>query len=126
PAATGARGPRYGAARARAGARAAVRGNRRPALRHRAAVRGRGHHETGAATGKPLAARDHAMSAVHTVVVDGNRPYPIHIGADLLADGALLAASLRGRQALIVSDANVAPLYAPRVEAALRSARPDL
>ena len=66
------------------------------------------------------------MSAVRMVMVDGNRPYPIHIGADLLEDGALLAASLRGGHALIVSDANVAPLYAPRVEAALQATRPDL
>ena len=66
------------------------------------------------------------MSAVRTVSVDGNRPYPIHIGPDLLQDGALLAASLRGRHALIVSDSNVAPLYASRVEAALRATRPAI
>ncbi|HSM11170.1 MAG TPA: 3-dehydroquinate synthase [Lysobacter sp.] len=66
------------------------------------------------------------MSAASMLMVDGNRPYPIHIGADLLRDGALLAGSLRGRHALIVSDANVAPLYAPDVEAALQAARPDL
>ncbi|MDQ3511382.1 MAG: 3-dehydroquinate synthase, partial [Pseudomonadota bacterium] len=41
-------------------------------------------------------------------------------------DGALMAASLRGRHALIVSDANVAPLYAAHIKAALHCARPDL
>jgi 3-dehydroquinate synthase len=60
------------------------------------------------------------------VDVDGAAPYRIHIGPGLLDDGALLTATLRGRHALIVSDANVAPLYAKRVEAALREARPEL
>ena len=65
-------------------------------------------------------------TAPHIVAVAGNAPYRIHIGAGLLDDGALLTATLRGRHALIVSDANVAPLYAKRVEAALRTAQPDL
>ena len=43
----------------------------------------------------------------------------------LLDDGALLASHLRGRHALIVSDSQVAPLYAQRVQAALAAARPD-
>ena len=62
----------------------------------------------------------------HSVDVGGSTPYRIHVGAGLLDDGALLVATLRGRHALIVSDANVAPLYADQVEASLRSARPDL
>ncbi|MBZ0087601.1 MAG: 3-dehydroquinate synthase [Thermomonas sp.] len=62
----------------------------------------------------------------HTVDVGGSTPYRIHVGTDLLDDGALLASTLRGRHALIVSDANVAPLYADRVEASLRAACPDL
>ncbi|HOC11595.1 MULTISPECIES: 3-dehydroquinate synthase [Thermomonas] len=65
-------------------------------------------------------------TAPQIVAVGGNAPYRIHIGAGLLDDGVLLTATLRGRHALIVSDANVAPLYAKRVEAALRAAQPDL
>ncbi|RPD87999.1 3-dehydroquinate synthase [Luteimonas sp. 100069] len=60
------------------------------------------------------------------VAVAGDPPYTIHIGPDLLDDGALLARPLRGRDAMIVSDAHVAPLYADRVAAALQAARPDL
>jgi 3-dehydroquinate synthase len=63
---------------------------------------------------------------LHTVEVGGTSPYRITIGAGLLDDGSLLAATLRGRHALIVSDSHVAPLYADRVEAALHRARPAL
>lgn len=66
------------------------------------------------------------MSGVRTVDVGGDAPYTIAIGPGLLDDGVRLASPLRGRHALIVSDANVAPLYADRVEAALRAARPAL
>ncbi|RNF86020.1 3-dehydroquinate synthase [Montanilutibacter psychrotolerans] len=70
------------------------------------------------------------MSGIATVSVAATASsvpdYTISIGPGLLDDGALLAASLRGRHALLVSDANVAPLYAQRVEAALRAARPGL
>ncbi|MCC7096608.1 MAG: 3-dehydroquinate synthase [Thermomonas sp.] len=62
--------------------------------------------------------------SLHTVDVEGRAPYRIHIGPGLLDDGALLAQTLRGRHALIVSDGNVAPHYAARVESALRTARP--
>ena len=65
-------------------------------------------------------------TSLHEVEVAGTAPYRIGIGPGLLRDGALLAATLRGRHALIVSDGNVAPLYLHRVEAALRAARPDL
>jgi 3-dehydroquinate synthase len=65
------------------------------------------------------------MSALHTVKVDGEARYDILIGPGLLGD-ARIAHTLRGKHALIVSDANVAPLYADRVEAALRSGRPAL
>ena len=61
----------------------------------------------------------------HEVAVAGDAPYTIHIGAQLLDDGALLARSLRGRDVMLVSDANVSPLYADRVAAALQAARPD-
>ena len=60
------------------------------------------------------------------VEVGGAAPYAIHVGPGLLADGASLAATVRGRHVLLASDAHVAPLYADRVEGALRSARPDL
>jgi 3-dehydroquinate synthase len=65
-------------------------------------------------------------ATLHTVEVAGATPYRIHIGPGLLDEGALLARTLRGRHALLVSDANVAPLYADRVEAALRAATPEL
>ncbi|WP_449448479.1 3-dehydroquinate synthase [Thermomonas brevis] len=63
---------------------------------------------------------------LHTVEVGGAAPYQIHIGPGLLDDGALLATTLRGRHALLVSDTHVAPLYADRVDAALRAAHPAL
>ncbi len=66
------------------------------------------------------------MSATCTVEVGGSHPYPIHIGPGLLADGAALARHARGRHVLLVSDSQVAPLYAGAVEAALRSAAPQL
>jgi 3-dehydroquinate synthase len=63
---------------------------------------------------------------VRGVEVGGARPYRIEIASGLLDDGSALAAPLRGRHALLASDGNVAPLYADRVEEALRHARPDL
>ncbi|GAB3342749.1 3-dehydroquinate synthase [Marilutibacter aestuarii] len=66
------------------------------------------------------------MTAMHTVEIGGDAPYAVRIAPGLLDDGATLRAPLRGRHALLVSDANVAPLYADRVEAALRRARPGL
>jgi len=65
------------------------------------------------------------MSGVHTIAVGGARPYDIRVGPGLLDDGAALAAQLRGRHVLLVSDGNVAPLYAARVIAAL-SGRADV
>ncbi len=66
------------------------------------------------------------MSApIQQVEVGGAAPYRIDIAPGLLDDGALLASHLRGRHALIVSDSQVAPLYAQRVQAALASVRPD-
>ncbi|WP_246022809.1 3-dehydroquinate synthase [Cognatilysobacter terrigena] len=52
--------------------------------------------------------------------------YPIHIGAGLVADGTALVDAVRGRHALIVTDAHVAPLYLPVLDATLRRLRPDL
>lgn len=64
------------------------------------------------------------MSAQH-INVAGAQPYRITIAPELLHDGELLASSLRGKQALVVSDGNVAPLYARIVVDALHAARPD-
>ena len=41
----------------------------------------------------------------------GDRSYPIHIGETLLTRGDLLVPALAGRDVLIVTDENVAPLY---------------
>ncbi len=59
------------------------------------------------------------MSASRRIDVGGAHPYAIHVGPGLLDDGAALAAHVRGRHALLVSDGNVAPRYAARVVAAL-------
>jgi len=60
------------------------------------------------------------------VAVAGDHPYAIHIGPGLLQDGALLAATLRGRDAFVVSDRAVAPLYLQGVLDALRTVDPGL
>jgi 3-dehydroquinate synthase len=65
------------------------------------------------------------MTDRRTVAVGGTQPYTITIAPGLLDDGALLAAHLRGRHALVVSDGHVAPLYGQAVVEALRSQRPD-
>ena len=67
-----------------------------------------------------------AGTGMREVDVAGDPAYRIAIGPGLLDDGALLVSALRGRHVLIVSDSNVAPLYADRLEAVLRSARPSL
>ncbi|MFV0276175.1 MAG: 3-dehydroquinate synthase [Parahaliea sp.] len=57
---------------------------------------------------------------VHTFHVElGERSYPIYIGRALFADPALLARHIGGRQVVLVSNATVAPLYAPRLLSAL-------
>ncbi|MDQ3286840.1 MAG: 3-dehydroquinate synthase [Pseudomonadota bacterium] len=66
------------------------------------------------------------MSGTRVLDVVGTVPYAISIGAGLLDDASLLTSTMHGRHALIVSDANVAPLYADRLEATLRAARPEL
>jgi 3-dehydroquinate synthase len=61
---------------------------------------------------------------VKTLRVDlDERSYPIYIGAGLLGDGELLRGHVRARQALVVSNETVAPLYLERLRAALG---PDL
>lgn len=60
------------------------------------------------------------------VAVGGASPYSIHIGPGLLGNGHALAAHVRGRHVLLVSDSEVAPLYLATVRAGLLQARPDL
>ena len=62
---------------------------------------------------------------MHTVDVGGALPYRIAIGAGLLEDGQALAAPVRGRHVLIVSDTHVAPLYAQRLAATLQAQLPQ-
>lgn len=64
--------------------------------------------------------------APRTVAVGGDTPYTIHIGPNLLGQGALLAQHVRGRHVLLLSDSSVAPLYLAGVNSALLDARPDL
>ena len=49
------------------------------------------------------------------------RSYPIRIGNDVLSDAAALASLVMGKQALIITDENIAPLYLPAVQAALQN-----
>ena len=62
---------------------------------------------------------------VRTVEVGGALPYRIRIGPGLLGDGAALAAHVRGRHLLIVSDSNVAPLYARQLAETLQARLPQ-
>ncbi len=67
------------------------------------------------------------MSAINrSVHVGGVQPYTITIGPALLDDGIALAARIRGRHVLIVSDQHVAPLYARQLEVSLHNVRNDL
>lgn len=65
------------------------------------------------------------MSTFTEVEVNGPAPYRIRIGKSLLQDHDLLAEQWRGRHALIVSDSNVAPLYADTVHSRLQAAKPE-
>lgn len=49
------------------------------------------------------------------------RSYPIRIGNDVFSDPAAIASLVMGKQALIVSDENIAPLYLPALLAALQN-----
>jgi 3-dehydroquinate synthase len=62
------------------------------------------------------------MSDATLTVELGERSYPIHIGANLLDRADLYAPHVRGRVAAIVTNETVAPLYAGRLESALRAA----
>lgn len=59
------------------------------------------------------------MSPILSLDIDlGDRRYPIHIGAGLLADASRLEAALPRGPLLVVSNDTVAPLYLPRLRAA--------
>lgn len=51
----------------------------------------------------------------------GSRSYAIHIAPGLLRDTSAYDGAIRGERVLIVTNETVAPLYAPRVEAALET-----
>ena len=57
---------------------------------------------------------------MHSLTVAlGDRSYPIHIGAGLLGRADLMAAAIRGRQVMVVTNTTVAPLYLGRLKALL-------
>lgn len=57
---------------------------------------------------------------MHTLHLDlGERSYPIYIGRELLRSGELLRRHIGGRQAAIISNETVAPLFAERVRDSL-------
>ena len=62
----------------------------------------------------------------HTIVnVDlGDRAYPIHIGAGI--DIAAVSQDLKGRRGLLISDSQVGPLHAERVQSAFAAAGADV
>ncbi|WP_460834706.1 3-dehydroquinate synthase [Lysobacter humi (ex Lee et al. 2017)] len=61
------------------------------------------------------------MATPSRLDVDSPRgPYPIHVGAGLLRDGAALREAIRGRHVMVVTDSNVARVALPVVEASLR------
>ena len=58
-----------------------------------------------------------------SITVKASRTYEVKIGAGLLAQaGELSAPLIRGRDAVIVSDSNVWPLYGQTVQASLERA----
>ncbi|MFC7302333.1 3-dehydroquinate synthase [Cognatiluteimonas weifangensis] len=63
-------------------------------------------------------------AAVRTIAVGGAHPYAVQVGPGLLDAGDALAAQVRGRHVLLVSDSHVAPRYAARVVAALSAHTP--
>jgi len=64
------------------------------------------------------------MRRMMTITVDlGARSYPIFIGSGLLGRAGLLDPYLRGRDALIVTNTRVGPLYQARLQAALGQGR---
>src|SRR5690606_26726862 len=124
PAAAEGAGPARAAPGARAAAQPALRGSRRPDLRLGAVERHERDRGPARAARAPLAAAARGLPGMtREIEVElGARRYPVRIGRGLLADGAW-AGLVRGRDVLVVSDGNVAPLYLARVEAALAAHR---
>jgi 3-dehydroquinate synthase len=61
---------------------------------------------------------------MQTLDIDlGPRSYPILVGPGLLGDAGLLEARVRARDVMLVSNVTVAPLWSPRLEAALAGFR---
>ena len=70
---------------------------------------------------------DAARGEPRRLDVDSPRgPYAIHIGSGLVRDGRELAAAIRGRHVLVVTDANVARIHLPVLRASLARCRPGL
>ena len=58
-----------------------------------------------------------------TIEIDlGARRYPIHVGAGIIGERALLATHVSGRHAFVVTNETVAPLYLDRLRPALADA----
>jgi 3-dehydroquinate synthase len=75
----------------------------------------------------PLAAGAHRMSGAVTEIEVGldARRYPVRIGPGLISDAESWRDAIRGRHILIVSDDNVAPLYAERMRGAMEGCGVD-
>lgn len=65
------------------------------------------------------------MTTTLTVAL-GERSYPIYIGSGLLANPDLYRPHVQGRQAMIVTNATVAPLYLEPVRGALAGLKPAM
>ena len=60
---------------------------------------------------------------MNTVLIQTSQPYAVHIGAGLIAhSGDLTAAVTAARRCALVTDSNIAPLYAQKVITSLESA----
>jgi len=66
------------------------------------------------------------LSLSRHLAVGGASPYSIHISPGLIDAGEQLTAHLRGCDAFVLSDDQIAPYYLERLQRALRQARPDL
>ena len=63
-------------------------------------------------TAKPKPNMEFESAQMHTLNVDlGERAYPITIGQNLLSNGSLLQARIKGQRVVIVTNTIVAPLY---------------
>src|SRR5690606_21944529 len=60
-----------------------------------------------------------AMKKLHVAL--GERSYPIYIGSGLIDDAELIGAHIHGKEALVVTNETVAPLYLDRVKNSLSS-----